>query len=464
MHVSRGLLWASELLAHQVFDFVQSPQPEALDAGVDLYLERSNGGFLGACWGRVPALTRWCPPSRRLWCRQTDYNFHVIVLPGQTGVENYGPRSPARWAALEKAMASVVARGVSSFKFFMSYKGFLMLEDTELIAGLAVARDLGTVPLFHAENGHAAKHGRDRVFAKGITGPEGDALGRPPELEGEAVKRIGLYASMLDAPAYIVHVMSKDAMDEITAARDRGVRMVGEAIVASISVPHDKMWDPDFNTAATFTLSPPLRSRHHVDALARGLAAGRLHLVGSDHAAFNTTQKRLGRQDFREIPVSGNGIEERLTVTYDVLVNTGLASASDVVRVCSTEAAMLWNLYPRKGVIQPGSDADVVLFDPRQRQVLSAKTHHSRIDTSLWEGRAVVGKVVMTVSRGRVVYEQDALTPAAAPHTGRFVPAPPFGKLYQGLATHAAVRDAVTHPPHVYGAVPVARHDERQEL
>jgi dihydropyrimidinase len=385
----------------------------------------------------------------------SDHNFHVIILPGEQGVENYGPRSASRWAKLEAAMASVVSRGVGSFKLFMSYKGLLMLDDRELIAGLAKARDLGAVPLFHAENGHAAKHGRDRVYAKGIIGPEGDALARPPELEGEAVRRIALYASMLDAPAYIVHVMSKDAMDEITAARERGVRMVGEAIVASISVPHDGMWDPDYDTAAKFTLSPPLRSRKHVEALARGLATGRLHLVGSDHAAFNTTQKRLGLTDFRETPVSGNGIEERLTVTYDVLVNSGLATPSDVVRVCSTEAAQTFNLYPRKGVIQVGSDADVVVFDPRERQVLSAKTHHSRIDTSLWEGREVTGKVVLTISRGRIVYKDGAIT--AQPGTGRFVPAPPFGKLYQGLDTYARVKDEVNYPASVYGAVPVER-------
>ena len=420
-----------------VFDFVQSPQPESLEEGVALYTNLSNGGML-------------------------DFNFHVILLPGATGEDNFGPRSPERWAALEKAMTAVVAGGVGSFKLFMSYKGFLMLSDQELIAGLAKARDLGAVPLFHAENGHAAHYGRNRLFDAGITGPEGDALARPPILEGEAVKRIGLYAGMLDAPAYIVHVMSKDALDEITAARARGVRMVGEAITASISVPYDGMWAPEFDEAAKNTLSPPLRSREHVSALAKALAAGLLSHLGSDHAAFNSTQKRLGRYDFRDIPVSGNGIEERLVVTWDAIVASGLASPSDFVRVTSTAAAQIFNLYPRKGRIEAGSDADVVLFDPEARQVLSARTHHSRIDTSLWEGRTVAGRVDLTISRGRIVFDNGKLN--LLPGTGRFVAVKPFGGLYHGLKIRRATRDAVESAG--MPAAPVLRRDAavREEL
>ncbi len=304
-----------------VFDFIQSPAPEALEAGLDFYMAESAKGCL-------------------------DFQFHLIVAPVAPEL-GPAPRSPERWAALEAAMGAVVARGVSSFKFFMrcafaagvhqcnashrmhvristhacnagscSYWGALMLTDQELIKGLARARDLGAVPLFHAENGHLAKLGRDRVFASGITGPEGDAVARPPSSEGEATRRILAYAGALHAPAYIVHVMSADGMHEIAAARARGQRVAGEAIAASISVDHSGMWHEDFDTAAKFTLSPPLRPRSHVDALARGLAGGALQLVGTDHAAFNSTQKRLGRHDFREIPLSGNGIEERLHVTW----------------------------------------------------------------------------------------------------------------------------------------------------
>jgi dihydropyrimidinase len=219
--------------------------------------------------------------------------------------------------------------------------------------------------------------------------------------------------------------------------RSRGQRVVGEASVASISVDHSGMWHPDYDVASKFTLSPPLRPRRHVDALARGLAGGALQLVGTDHAAFNTTQKRLGRHDFREIPLSGDGIEQRMHVTWDVLVNGGLASPSDFVRVTSTEAARIFNLYPRKGVIAAGSDADVVVFDPAEAHVLGAAAAHGATDTCLWEGRRVTGRVTHTVSRGRLVWADGVLTLPRG--TGRFVPTAPFGALYTGATTERKI-------------------------
>ena len=417
-----------------VFDFIQSPQPEALEAGLDYYMAESLKGAL-------------------------DFQFHAILAPGEPDVGPV-PRSAERWAALEAAMEAVVKRGVASFKLFMSYWGALMLSDQELIKGLAKARQLGAVPLFHAENGHMAKLGRDRAFADGITGVEGDAIARPPLSEGEATKRILTYAWFLQAPAYIVHVMSADGMAEIAAARARGQKVVGEAIVASISVDHSGMFDADYDSAARFTLSPPLRPRSHVDALARGLAGGALQLVGTDPAAFNTTQKRLGRHDFREIPLSGNGIEERLHVTWDVLVNSGMASPSDFVRVTSTEAARIFNLYPRKGVLAAGSDADVIIFDPAEEHTLSAATAHGAIDTSLWEGRRVRGRVTHTLSRGRLLWADGVLNVPRG--TGRFVPAAPFGSLYSGAYADdmLAAQRATDFPAEALGVWPVAREGD----
>ena len=252
-------------------------------------------------------------------------------------------------------------------------------------------------------------------------------------------------------------------MLEVNPGMERGgaglLRMVGEAITASVSVPHDRMWDQNFDVAAAHTLSPPLRSRSHVAALQRALAAGAgVHLVGSDHAAFNTTQKALGRADFRDIPVSGNGIEERLSVVWDVLVNGGLGSPSDVARLTSTEAAQIFNLHPAKGVIAPGSDADIVLFDPAGSTTFSAATHHSRIDTSLWEGYTMAGKVAATLSRGRVVYTAAGGL-AGPPGSGRFVASRPFGKLYAGLAARGGAKDRMEFPAGAYGPTPVARAD-----
>ncbi|KAI7845659.1 hypothetical protein COHA_000773 [Chlorella ohadii] len=346
-----------------------------------------------------------------------DYGFHIAVTS---------------WSDKVAAdMAALAQRGVNSFKFFMAYKGALMVNDEQLLQGFRRCKELGAVPQVHAENGDAVAEGQQRVFDAGITGPEGHALSRPPELEGEATARAIRLAEFVGSPLYVVHVMSRDAQEEIARARQRGQRVIGETVASAVSMDESRMWHPDFNVAAQYVMSPPIRSKEHGAALRSALAGGLLQLVGTDHAVFNSTQKAVGRHDFRIIPNGVNGLEERMHVVWQEMVNSGLLSPSDFVRVTSTVAAQIFNVYPRKGVVAEGSDADVIIFDPSVKHTISAKAHYSAMDTNIYEGYAVTGKVVTTVSRGRVVWHDGKLNVTRG--SGRFVPTPPFGPLYDGL-------------------------------
>jgi len=216
--------------------------------------------------------------------------------------------------------------------------------------------------------------------------------------------------------------------------------------VSGLAIDESKMWDPDFKIAAQYVMSPPIRSAEHRPALKNALASGVLQIVATDHAVFNSTQKAVGRNDFRKIPNGVNGIEERMHVVWDEMVNSGLMSPSEYVRATSTAAAQVFNIYPSKGVILPGSDADIILLDPEAEHTISSATHHSRMDTNVYEGRKIRGKVVTTISRGRVVWENGSLN--VEPGTGRFIPMMPFGPLFEGLKVRCpAFLDSMLSPP-----------------
>eukprot|EP00803_Ostreobium_quekettii_P009148 evm.model.scf_3327.1 EVM.evm.TU.scf_3327.1 scf_3327:2116-3336(+) len=216
------------------------------------------------------------------------------------------------------------------------------------------------------------------------------------------------------------------------------------------------MWNPDFKIAAAAVMSPPIRAASHRVKIKEALAGGLLQLVATDHAVFNSTQKAVGKGDFRVIPNGVNGIEERLHVVWEEMVNSGLITPSDFVRITSTAAAQIFNLYPRKGVIAPGSDADVILLDPKVEHHISAATHHSRIDTNVYEGKRIMGKVVVTISRGRIVWENGNLN--VTPGTGRFVEMLPMGPLFEGLDI---LDQEAMHP---LGTTPVHHTHAKDEL
>jgi len=368
-----------------------------------------------------------------------DYGFHMAVT---------------KWDDQVAAdMATLAGLGINSFKFFMAYKGALMVTDEELVRGLMQCKKIGALAQVHAENGDAVAAGQQLMIDKGVLGPEGHALSRPSILEGEATGRAIKLARFVNTPLYVVHVMSVDAMEEIASARKAGYRVVGETVTSALTMDESKMWDPDFTKAAQFVMSPPIRGIHHQEPLRNALANGVISIVATDHAVFNSTQKAVGRPpkgDFRTLPNGVNGIEERMHMVWETMVNSGQMSPSQYVHATSTAAAMAFNIYPRKGVIAIGSDADVIVLDPKQVHTISAKSHHSRMDTNIYEGVQVTGKVVATVSQGEVVWENGKLNTREG--AGRFIPMEPFGVLFDGLDKQDAAR--LTRS---YGATPVNR-------
>uniref|UniRef100_A0A2N9FXF9 dihydropyrimidinase n=1 Tax=Fagus sylvatica TaxID=28930 RepID=A0A2N9FXF9_FAGSY len=356
-----------------------------------------------------------------------DYGFHMAIT---------------KWdEVVSKEMEIMVKeKGINSFKFFLAYKGAFMVNDELLLEGLKKSKSLGALAMVHAENGDAVYEGQKRMIELGITGPEGHALSRPPLLEGEATARAIRLAGFVNTPLYVVHVMSIDAMEEIATARKKGQRVIGEPIVSGLALDESGIWDPDFGTAAKqepallsflFVMSPPIRASGHDKALQAALSTGILQLVGTDHCSFNSTQKSLGIDDFRKIPNGVNGIEERMHLVWDIMVESGQISASDYVRITSTECAKIFNIYPRKGAILPGSDADIIILNPNSSFEITAKSHHSRSDTNVYEGRRGKGKVEVTIAGGRIVWENNELK--VVPGSGKYVEMPPFGYLFNGI-------------------------------
>ena len=367
-----------------------------------------------------------------------DYGFHMAVTSWNDKVA--------------EQMGQLTERhGINSFKFFMAYKGALMVNDEQLLAGFSRCREIGALAQVHAENGDAVAEGQKRIFEAGITGPEGHALSRPALLEGEATARAARIAEFVNTPLYVVHVMSQDAAEEITRARSHGARIIGETVTSAIALDESLMWHSNFTIASQYVMSPPIRSKAHGSAVRAALAGGQLQVLGTDHAVFNSTQKLAGKDDFRIIPNGVNGLEERLHVAWHELVNTGMIAPTDFVRLTSTAAAQIFNIYPQKGVLSPGSDADVIVFDPKVEHIISAATHHSAMDTNVYEGKKVRGRVTTTISRGRVVWHEGVLSVERG--SGRYVPLPTGGPLFAGLDA----KDAATRS--VYGGAPVKREE-----
>lgn len=347
-----------------------------------------------------------------------DYGFHMAVTSWDEHVA--------------KDMESLVKeKGINSFKFFMAYKGSLMVTDEQLLQGFKKCKELGALPQVHAENGDAVVEGQNRMIELGVTEPYGHGLSRPPILEGEATSRAIRLAQFVNTPLYVVHVMSSDALEEIARARQSGQRVIGEPVVSGLALDDSNLWDPDFDTAAKYVMSPPIRPAGHNKALQAALSTGILQLVATDHAVFNSSQKAIGKGDFRKIPNGVNGIEERMHIVWDIMVNSGKITPMDYVRITSTACAQIFNIYPRKGAVMPGSDADIILMNPNATSIISAKTHHSRIDTNVYEGWTTRGKIEVTISRGRVVWEKGMLNIKQG--SGRYIPLPPFGHLFDGL-------------------------------
>jgi dihydropyrimidinase len=323
----------------------------------------------------------------------SDYSFHCIItdLPD---------------ARLDE-MKDLVRDGVSSFKLFMAYPGVFMLDDASIFKALRTAGSSGAMVCMHAENGGAIDVIVKQALAEGKTAPKYHALTRPTTAEAEATARAIALAEMAGAPVYIVHLSCNDALERVREARDRGLPVYAETCPQYLYLSIENFDVPGFE-GAKYVFTPPLREKWHQEKLWKGLKNDHLQVVSTDHCPFCfKEQKELGVGDFTKIPNGGPGIEHRMSLVYSGGVAQGRFSVNRFVELVATTPAKLFGLYPRKGTISVGSDADLVIFDPNGEHTISAKTHHMRVDYSMFEGIKVKGMPEIVFSRGRVLVEND---------------------------------------------------------
>ena len=319
-----------------------------------------------------------------------DYGFHMIV-------------SDVNDATL-KEMDACIGAGVNSFKMFMAYPGVFYATDGEILRAMQQAAQTGALVMMHAENGIAIDQLVAQAVAAGKTDPVQHGLTRPPELEAEATSRAIALARVTVSPLYIVHLSAAQALDAVTAARDTGQNVFAETCPQYLYLSIEDLARPGFD-GAKFVASPPLRPREHQGSLWRGLRTNDLSVVSTDHCPFCfAEQKELGRGDFSKIPNGIPGVEHRMDLLHQG-VTGGELSLARWVEVASTTPARMFGLYPGKGTIQPGADADIVVYDPAARQVLSVATHHMNVDYSAYEGMEITGRVQTVLSRGRVIID-----------------------------------------------------------
>jgi dihydropyrimidinase len=322
-----------------------------------------------------------------------DYAFHCIVTDVSGGQLS--------------EMNDLVHEGVTSFKLFMAYPGVFMLDDGSIFKALQTTAKNGGMVCMHAENGSAIDVIVQQALAEGKKAPKYHALTRPTTAEAEAVGRAIALAEMAGAPIYIVHLSCNDALEKIREARDRGLPVYAETCPQYLYLSLENMDAPGFE-GAKYVFTPPLREKWHQEKLWNGLKHDHLQVVSTDHCPFCfKEQKEMGRDDFTKIPNGGPGVEHRMSLIYSGGVAAGRFNVNRFVELVSTTPAKLFGLYPRKGTIAIGSDADLVIFDPKRKHTISARTHHMRVDYSMFEGIEVTGMADVVLSRGRVVIEGD---------------------------------------------------------
>jgi dihydropyrimidinase len=322
-----------------------------------------------------------------------DYAFHCIV-------------TDVGGAQLDE-MNALVREGVTSFKMFMAYPGVFMLDDASIFRALRTTAKNGGMVCMHAENGGAIDVIVQQALAEGKKAPKYHALTRPTTAEAEATARAIALAEMAGAPIYIVHLSCNEALEKVREARDRGLPVYAETCPQYLYLSIENFEAPGFE-GAKYVFTPPLREKWHQDKLWNGLKRDHLQVVSTDHCPFCfKEQKELGRDDFTKIPNGGPGVEHRMSLIYSGGVTAGRFSVNRFVQLVSTAPAKLFGLYPRKGTIAVGSDADLVVFDPNRKHTISAQTHHMRVDYSMFEGIQVTGMPDVVLSRGNVIVENN---------------------------------------------------------
>ncbi len=365
----------------------------------------------------LDALNRWDNKSASANC---DYAFHMAVTWWGEQVFN--------------EMETVVKdRGINSFKHFMAYKGALMVDDDEMFHSFSRCAELGALPMVHAENGDIVAQMQAKLMAAGNNGPEAHAYSRPAAVEGEATNRAIIIADMAGAPLYVVHTSCEQAHEAIRRARQNGMRVYGEPLIQHLTLDETEYFDKDWDHAARRVMSPPFRSKLHQDSLWAGLQSGSLQCVATDHCAFTTEQKRFGVGDFTKIPNGTGGLEDRLPMLWTHGVATGRLTMNEFVAVTSTNIAKILNMYPKKGAILVGADADIVVWDPTRAKTISAGNQQSAIDYNVFEGKQVIGLPRYTLTRGVVAIEETTVKTQEG--HGKFVKREPFAAVNRALST-----------------------------
>ena len=389
-------------------DDVESGQTSAAFGGttchVDFVIQAQGQSF-------AAALDDW--RAKAAGKQMIDMGYHMAVTDLREG------------GTLEE-LASLPAQGVTSYKLFMAYKGALMVDDETLFRTMEVAAKTGALVMVHAENGDAIDVLVKQALADGKTEPKYHALTRPPETEGEATNRAIQLARVAGSPLYVVHVSCKESVEPIALARDKGWNVWGETCTQYFFIDYEYLERPNFE-GAKYVYTPPPRDKANQEVLWNAVRTDVLSAVSTDHCAFLWDgQKSLGKDDFSKIPNGGPGLENRLAMIHHFGVGQGRITLNRMVELLSTNPAKLFGLYPRKGTIAPGSDADIVVFDPAKEQTISAATHHSKADYNLYEGTTVVGAPETVLLRGHVLVDNGELVASAG--IGRFVQRARFGE------------------------------------